>query len=119
MTKQKDDEERAKKRRDCDEVTDKFCDLLPVHFFLHFFTFNAKLSLAIVSVNCNSASHMQINCTGDEMEKQSRVLMTDEQYQAIALAAAKKGMPLATFLRTLGLAEAERMGFNVKQPAVD
>lgn len=53
------------------------------------------------------------------MEKQSRVLMTDEQYEAIALAAAKKGMPLATFLRTLGLAEAERMGFNVKQPLVD
>ena len=62
---------------------------------------------------------MQIKCSGDIMEKQSRVLMTDEQYEAIALAASKKGMPLATFLRSLALAEAERMGINVKQPQVD
>lgn len=53
------------------------------------------------------------------MEKQSRVLMTDEQYDAIALAASKKGMPIATFLRALGLAEAERMGINAKQPQAD
>lgn len=53
------------------------------------------------------------------MEKQSRVLMTEEQYAAIALAAAKKGLPMATFLRSLGLAEAEKMGINVEQPKVD
>ena len=53
------------------------------------------------------------------MEKQSRVLMTDEVFAALTLAATKMGLPLSTFLRLCAIQEAERMGYHIAQPVAD
>ena len=53
------------------------------------------------------------------MKKESRVVLSEEQHEALTIAAERHGMPLATFLRWAGIKEAARMGIHAEQPKVD
>jgi uncharacterized protein (DUF1778 family) len=53
------------------------------------------------------------------MKKESRVVLTDAQHEALALAADKSGMALATFIRSAALQAAQRIGIHADQPPAD
>ena len=53
------------------------------------------------------------------MQKQSRVLLTEEQYDALTYAAEKSGMALATYLRHCALRDAASKGIHTEQPRAD
>ncbi len=58
--------------------------------------------------------------TGDlHMQKQSRVVLTSSQYEALSYAAEKAGMALATYLRHCALKDAASMGIRTEAPRVD
>ena len=58
--------------------------------------------------------------TGEmHMQKQSRVLLTEEQYDALTYAAEKSGMALATYLRHCALRDAASKGIHTEQPRAD
>lgn len=52
-------------------------------------------------------------------KQQSRVLLTEDQYDALTYAAEKSGMALATYLRHCALKDAASMGIRTEQPRVD
>jgi len=53
------------------------------------------------------------------MKKESRVILSEEQHEALTFAAEKHGMALATFLRWAGIKEAAKLGIHAEQPKVD
>lgn len=53
------------------------------------------------------------------MKKESRVVLSEAQHEALTIAAEKQGMALATFLRSVGLREAASLGIHPDQPKVD
>jgi hypothetical protein len=53
------------------------------------------------------------------MKKESRVVLTEAQHEALLLAAERVGMPLATFLRVSALNAANSMGIHAEQPRAD
>jgi len=53
------------------------------------------------------------------MQKQSRVVLTSSQYEALSYAAEKSGMALATYLRHCALRDAASMGIRTEAPRVD
>lgn len=53
------------------------------------------------------------------MKKESRVILTEGQHEALSLAADKHGMALATFLRWAGLQYAAKAGIHAEQPKAD
>jgi hypothetical protein len=53
------------------------------------------------------------------MKKESRVIMTEAQHEALNIAAQKLGMKLATYLRWCGLNYASKNGIHAEQPKVD
>ena len=53
------------------------------------------------------------------MRKESRVLLTEEQYDALTYAAEKSGMALATYLRHCALRDAASKGIHTEQPRAD
>jgi hypothetical protein len=66
-------------------------------------------------------SHMMLTViTGDlHMQKQSRVVLTECQHEALTYAAEKAGMALATYLRHCALKDAASMGIRTEAPRVD
>ena len=58
--------------------------------------------------------------TGEmQMRKESRVILTEEQHEALTYAAEKSGMALATYLRHHGILAAAKMGIHTEQPRAD
>ena len=58
--------------------------------------------------------------TGDmQMRKESRVILTEDQHEALTYAAEKSGMALATYLRHCALKDAASMGIRTEAPRVD
>jgi len=53
------------------------------------------------------------------MRKESRVILTGEQHEALAYAAEKSGMALATYLRHCALKDATIKGIHTEQPRAD
>ena len=53
------------------------------------------------------------------MKKESRVVMSEAQHEALSIAAERYGMPLATYLRWCGLIHASQQGVHAEQPKVD
>jgi uncharacterized protein (DUF1778 family) len=53
------------------------------------------------------------------MKKESRVVLTDAQHEALTLAAERAGMPMATFIRSAALTAAANVGIHAEQPRVD
>lgn len=53
------------------------------------------------------------------MQKESRVMLTEEQHAQLTLASERAGMKLATYLRYWGLRAAEESGFSTIQPRAD
>ena len=53
------------------------------------------------------------------MRKESRVILTEEQYETVAYAAEKSGMALATYLRHCALRDAASKGIHTEQPRAD
>jgi len=53
------------------------------------------------------------------MKKESRVVLTDSQHEALAIAAEKSGMALATFIRSAALQAAGNAGVHAEQPQPD
>jgi len=51
--------------------------------------------------------------------KESRVVLTQEQHAALTIAANRAGMALATFLRHCGLEHAAKNGIHAQQPKAD
>jgi len=51
--------------------------------------------------------------------KESRVILTEDQHEALTYAAEKSGMALATYLRHCALKDAASMGIRTEQPRVD
>lgn len=51
--------------------------------------------------------------------KESRVVLTQEQHAALTIAANRAGMALATFLRYCGLEHAAKNGIHAQQPKAD
>ena len=58
--------------------------------------------------------------TGEmQMRKESRVILTEEQYETVAYAAERSGMALATYLRHCALKDAASKGIHTEQPRAD
>jgi uncharacterized protein (DUF1778 family) len=53
------------------------------------------------------------------MKKESRVVLTDAQHEALTLAAERAGMPMATFIRSAALSAAANVGIYAEQPRAD
>ena len=53
------------------------------------------------------------------MKKESRVVLTESQHEALVVASDKYGMPLATFLRWAALQYASKIGVHAEQPKAD
>ena len=53
------------------------------------------------------------------MKKESRVILTVEQHEALSHAADKSGMALATYLRHCALRDASSKGIHTEQPRAD
>lgn len=53
------------------------------------------------------------------MKKESRVLLTEEQHEALSIAAGRQGMPLATYLRWCAIQHALNQGIHTEQPRAD
>jgi uncharacterized protein (DUF1778 family) len=53
------------------------------------------------------------------MKKESRVVLTDAQHEALTLAAERAGMPMATFIRSAALNAAANVGIYAEQPRAD
>lgn len=53
------------------------------------------------------------------MKKESRVVLTDAQHEALTLAAERAGMPMATFIRSAALTAAGNVGIHAEQPRAD
>ena len=53
------------------------------------------------------------------MKKESRVILTEGQHEALTYAAEKSGMALATYLRHCALRDAASMGIRTEQPRAD
>jgi len=53
------------------------------------------------------------------MKKESRVIMTEEQHEALSIAAQRSGMALATYLRWCAINHASSNGIHAEQPKVD
>lgn len=53
------------------------------------------------------------------MSKESRVILTEEQHEALSYAAKKSGMALATYLRHCALRDATSKGVHSEQPRAD
>jgi hypothetical protein len=67
-------------------------------------------------------SHMIPSISTGEMQmqrKESRVILTESQYEALSLGAEKAGMALATYLRHCALKDAASMGIRTEAPRVD
>jgi len=52
-------------------------------------------------------------------KKESRVLLTEAQHEALAYAAKKSGMALSTYLRHCALKDAASKGIHTEQPRAD
>lgn len=66
-------------------------------------------------------SHMIPHISTGEMQmrKESRVILTEDQHEALTYAAEKSGMALATYLRHCALKDAASMGIRAEAPRVD
>ena len=53
------------------------------------------------------------------MKKESRVVLTEAQHEALTLAAERAGMALATFIRSAALTAAFNSGIQPEQPRAD
>lgn len=53
------------------------------------------------------------------MKKESRVLLTEAQHEALTYAAEKSGMALSTYLRHCALKDAASKGIHTEQPRAD
>ena len=53
------------------------------------------------------------------MRKESRVILTEAQHEALTYSAEKSGMALATYLRHCALKDATSQGIHTEQPIVD
>lgn len=53
------------------------------------------------------------------MSKESRVILTEAQHEALSYAARKSGMALATYLRHCALRDATSKGVHSEQPRAD
>tara|TARA_R110001592_G_scaffold140470_2_gene361476 strand:+ start:651 stop:812 length:162 start_codon:yes stop_codon:yes gene_type:complete len=53
------------------------------------------------------------------MKKESRVVLTEAQHEALTLAAERGGMALATFIRSAALSVAANAGIQPDQPRAD
>lgn len=53
------------------------------------------------------------------MKKESRVILTEAQHEALTIAAERSGMALATFIRWCAMNQASSMGIHAEQPKAD
>lgn len=61
---------------------------------------------------------MKLTLEGD-MKKESRVVLTEAQHEALTLAAERAGMALATFIRSAAINAAASAGIYAEQPRAD
>jgi hypothetical protein len=53
------------------------------------------------------------------MKKESRIILTEAQHEALTIAAERSGMALATYIRWCAMNHASSQGIHAEQPKVD